>query len=270
MIRLEKYVRVILILGFVCSGDFVSADTPQKVRETLRSAVFGFAPWGMMADGRPINTAKLHQEERYSGVMPDMIRMLSHEIGEPIEIVPVSYSRMFALLGSGEVDFAFFFQSADSKVITDSLVKTHEMRTVIIVPKSYKSTIVEELIFASPRSVLYDPSFDSNEQIERIYTNDYTHAVRLLSKQRVTALIGPEIFLLYSFDQTSEDPRKYKILSEINVNNVYLQYSKKSPLREKAQYLEKAAQKFADDGSFRSLVSSYFRVPNLSFPEEGK
>ncbi len=237
------------------------AEKEESARQQLRGAVFGFAPWGMTADGQSIGSRALPEGQQYAGVMPDMIEAVASVIDEPIELVPVSYTRMFALLNSGQVDFAFFFRSKDSEKIAMPLVKTHEMRTVIVArPEAIKMSggSLDRLIFASPRSVRYDPIFDGNQSLERIYTLDYTDAVRLLRKKRVTAIVGPDIFLSYSFRMQNVDAANYVVVQEVAKNDVYLHFSKRSPILEKADKVRAASKALVESGVFEQILTQHF------------
>lgn len=243
-------------------------DSPE--RQHLRGAVFGFAPWGMTVDGRSIGARALPHGQEYAGVMPDMIHAISKSIGEPVELVPVSYTRMFALLKSGQVDFAFFFRSNDSEKIAKPLVKTHEMRTVIVTRPETALTVrgsIDDLIFASPRSVRYDPAFDQNKKLQRIFTLDYTEAVNLLAKKRVTAVIGPDIFLSYSFRLQGLVAADYVILKPVSRNDVYLQFSYRSPLIHKMDQVAEVAQEMTDQGVFRQILKRHFTSLEVPFQE---
>jgi len=241
---------------------------PTGKRTHLRAAIFGLSPWGMLKSGRPIGTAPLQEGDQLIGVMPDMVRAVSQTIGEPVEMVPVSYARMYSLLTTGEVDFAFFFQSDDSKKIAKSLVKIYTARSVLVAkPETVAATngSLEGLLISSPRSVRYETSFDSKSSIKRIYTNDFKQGISLLSKGRVDAVAGPEIGLLYNFLGKGLNPSDFAVLYEISTNEAYLQYSYKSPLLYKMEKVAEAARKHTKDGTFQALIDRYLNTGVSAF-----
>ncbi|PCI64643.1 MAG: hypothetical protein COB37_00830 [Kordiimonadales bacterium] len=262
------FLTAAFLFSQVAAAEKEPAQAQPQTRTHLRAAIFTTAPWGMLANGSEIGTTAVAHEAELDGIMPSMVRAVSETIGEPIELVPVSYARMFSLLKTGEVDFAFFFRSEASEKVAIPLVETLVMKTVLVARPETVSRLngqLTGLVIASPISIRYSMAFDSRPDIQKVYVNDFTQAVRLLVRGRVGAVAGPVASLVYSFRKEDLNPENFAILYEINTNRTYLQYSKNSPLPQKMDAIVAAAQKHTKSGLFQSFMDHFVGEQQASF-----
>lgn len=211
---------------------------------TLKTALFDLAPWTKI-DGQPSQ-----------GIIPLLNAELVKELEEPVEIVTVPYARMVHLLESGDIDFAIFFQSAASNQIADPLTVFYTMRTSIVGLDVAREPAPAKLRVAHPRGVVFGSNFETDDRYEKLATNSHEHSVSLLLSGRVDGVAGPENLIRQMIDAAAPQ-QPHEVLSVINVNEVTLQFSKRSAKRESMQRLQEAAERLLKNGKVKELLSQF-------------
>lgn len=210
----------------------------------LKTALFDLAPWTKI-DGKP-----------NQGIIPLLNMELTKELNEPVETVMVSYARMLRLLETGDVDFAIFFRSPTSSKIAEPLTVLYTMKSSVIGRDIASENNHNKFRVAHPRGVVFSAEFDADNSYEKLLSNSHQHSINLMVSGRVDAVAGPEKLLLQLIRATGPS-QTYKVWEIININEVTLQFSKRSKNKESSNRLQAAAERLLKKGKVDELLSMF-------------
>lgn len=235
---MKNGLQLLAILMLAITAQASAEDRP------LKTALFDLAPWTKI-DGQPSQ-----------GIIPLLNTELLKELNEPVETVTVPYARMVRSLENGDIDFAIFFKSDASRKIADPLTVFYTMKTSLVGRDILPERSTRKIRIAHPRGVVFSAAFNEDQTYEKLLSNSHQHSVSLLMSGRVDAVAGPEQLILQLIDAAGSN-QPYRVWHVININEVTLQFSKRSSNRDSMSRIQAAAERLMESGKVEELLSLF-------------
>lgn len=243
-IRFMQSIKAVLV-GFIIGGNSFAYS------ESLSASVFNFNPYSFYNDAGEL-----------VGIMPDFIQMLSARSGIEIEIRREPYGRMLQNLQLGDVDFAIFFNSKKTAHISESLVKINELETVVtgLKPLNIQTySDLKGLKIGIPIGVFLNPRFDNDSSLTKIPVKGYIELSKLLVSGRVDAIVSSREFLDYELGKLNVGKETLGEAYTLDVNEVWLRFSRKSNKGHLKDPLVKAALELLREDHYQRLLRKYLQ-----------
>lgn len=218
-------------------------------QEKLKAAIFNIAPWGY-----------LDKDNNIAGIEYEIIKAISTEMNEEIDIKLVPYKRMMYYLKTGDVDFSIFFRSEKSELAAEPIIKWGALDIVII---SNKETPIKNYSDLKKRSTCvrlggyFSDKFDKDDSIKKVHQQNYSRCIALLKQKKVDGVIGTAATLFYELKQQDYPISALASPMPVNMKEDWIHFSRKSEKKEKQEKLKAAVNKLIENGTFSKIFSKY-------------
>lgn len=218
--------------------------------DTLKAGVFNIVPYGYLKNGQ------------LKGIIPDLISEIQKESNIKITTQLLPYKRMISSLADGSIDFAIFFLSDASSLVSDKVVDLYDLDTVAIARKGIylrKKSDILKYQLVTPRGVKYNADVLKDERVKMYRVLDYNHGVHMLKENRADILIGPRKILNFQIRKLEIKNETFEKPFLLIKNTAWLQFSKVSSNDKKLSLkLKKACEKIKKNGRVESIIESYY------------
>ena len=218
-------------------------------QEKLKAGLFNIVPYAYIHEGK------------LTGITVDIIKNIEQESKLEIQTTLLPYKRMLNYLKSGQIDFGIFFLSNYSESFSDKLIPLYSLDTVIVGKKgleisSYKD--MQNLELATPLGVNYNAGLSRDKQLKITYVKDYKHAILMLKRDNIDALIGPEKILNFQLKQLNMNLSDLGTPYVLTTNTAWIQFSHKSKLKRYKRQIINAAKTLLEKNKIQEVILQYY------------
>lgn len=237
-----------VIVFFIIVTGVISAP-PVSQAQGLKAAIFDIAPWGYR-----------DKDGKIGGIQFEIIKAISNEMGEEIDIQLVPYKRMIENLETGVADFAIFYRSKTSEKSGEPIAKWGKLDIIVVGLSGTEIHSYEDL---KPLEIgvrlggSFEPRFDDDTTLKKFSVDNYSHGIKLLMAKRVDAVIGTAATLYYEFQKQGVKLNQIGEPFFINSTEDWLHFSRKSTNQDKKEKLIQATNALVQNGTFDKIFSKY-------------
>ncbi|OUR95683.1 hypothetical protein A9Q84_14375 [Halobacteriovorax marinus] len=239
---IEKFSLFLVAILLICKANAIETGK-------LKAAIFHIAPWGYV-----------NSNKKVVGIEYDIIKAISSDINEEIEVVLVPYKRMISMLEHGDADFSIFFRSEKSENVGIPLVKWGELDIIVIGLKNNHIRSYSDLSnqrIAVRLGGYFDDRFDQDQSLRKITYANYADGIKSLKKIEVTAIVGTAATLYYEFKKQGISISELGQPFLLSHKEDWLHFSKLSKRANKQRKIKNSVKKLIENGTFNEIFSTY-------------
>ncbi len=228
-----------------------TSDQSPTTPNTVRFATMELVPYGMIASDGTI-----------TGYLHEISNLILKTAGYPPQNAVLPIKRVIKGLVIGEFDCSIFAETPYAKDNFKLLEKIGKKLEVGVLPaKGIKLNVYEDLSdikIALPLGISLSPKFDTDKDLEKISSNGYFQAVKMLSKGRVNAIAGALDSMRFSARQIGLDPAQTfdKPLLFVDLD-MWLTCPNKKLAPEAIERLRAAVRKLRKRGEILDIIDRY-------------
>ena len=240
------------ILILICLAVDVHCEAPIKIQ--IKSA----EPWAYFdVEGGTNKTKNL------VGIWVEIIEEMQELSGLKMEISLGPHARTVQNLENGKTDMGFLVHSGQK---APNLVDVSYMFTVSTVSVSLPKTKIEKYDdfygkrIGVVRGSTNDPTFDSDKSLFKQPFRSQEIIVNMLFQNRLDAIVGDNISLLYLIRKTGHGEAPYQSFKLID-SKVWICFSKSSPLLAHSDLIKQTNAKLKASGTYNAILNKYLNYP---------
>jgi len=240
---IKKLCFILLISLFLLSGTDSFAADELKI-DTVQMPPFGFRT----ATGKD------------TGLLYDISNLIAEKAGFSYKNRIVPLARLLKELEHGVADFGIFLHSEKNDPIIIPVIALFPLKNVVISAKGVKFESLESLhgkAVAKVREAIYDDAFEADTLIKKYDVNNYEDGIRMLFKNRVDGMIGPEMGLFFAAKQSGYSLKDFDEPLVLTTKDAWLHFSKASGTDKKINAVKAATEQLLQDGTIQRYIEKY-------------
>ena len=245
--------RVALFLVVVCTIFFSASLTQAR---PLNFAVMDLAPYGYITT-----------EGRHAGLFSVMNEAILKEGGFNGESRVVPTKRLTRQMEAKITDCALFHRTPWSEThLLPVATIGQTLHTLIIAKKEVNISRYDDLKLipiATLRGSHYGHRFDHDNQLEKLYTEDYLQSVRLLKVGRVGAVIGTDLSLYFVIKKVGIPLKDLADPLVLTSRPIWLHCSRQLSDTLPIDRIRKAVVDLRERGFFQNIIDQYLKEIEL-------
>ncbi|SKC89280.1 transporter substrate-binding domain-containing protein [Maledivibacter halophilus] len=197
--------------------DYLSSDTTLSKDEITYLNDHNTLIYGADYNSPPLRYVN-EGSQQYEGLVIDYLRALSIELGIAIEFKPLIWNDALDLLSNGETDLCDMYKSEErSKKFLFSNPIYYQRGAILVRKSDNLITTVEDLegktIAGSKVDYIFEHIDKEFDNVTGIETSDLQEAIKLLTDERIDAVLGDESVMNY-FITKAQLKNEYSILDD--------------------------------------------------------
>lgn len=197
--------------------DYLSSDTTLSKDEITYLNDHNTLIYGADYNSPPLRYVN-EGSQQYEGLVIDYLRALSIELGIAIEFKPLIWNDALDLLSNGETDLCDMYKSEErSKKFLFSNPIYYQRGAILVRKSDNLITTVEDLegktIAGSKGDYIFEHIDKEFDNVTGIETSDLQEAIKLLTDERIDAVLGDESVMNY-FITKAQLKNEYAILDD--------------------------------------------------------
>jgi len=197
------------------------------------------------------------EDGKMTGLVHDLGNALAEEAGLTPRNRPVRVVRAVEEIGLGRADMVLMLPTGAIEKVADNLGPIFPMETIVLGRSGSGCRSVEDLrgkTVASVRGARYDNRISPGNGIAIYSTTCYLHSLKLLQGNRVDAVVGPGLGLMYTIRENGLSRDRFGEPFVLNVNNVCVFLSRKAA-PEMAGRLRAALARLKSTGAVQGILT---------------
>ncbi|MEA4986659.1 MAG: transporter substrate-binding domain-containing protein [Anaerovorax sp.] len=157
----------------------------------------------------------LDEDNIYKGVVVDFMNQLSLEMGVEIKTIPYLWEDALVALESGETDICDMFMNEERSSKYAATKPIYNLRTVLVIHEDADFTLkdINHMSVATQKGDYANDYLRRNyPKAELVYVPDVSSGMKLLSEDRVDAVIGDEPVVYYTMSH-NKDYSSFKLIN---------------------------------------------------------
>jgi len=245
MMNLKGAYKVFIGLSIVFFGEKLLAQV--EADNTVQIRTIAVAPYG------------IENNRKRSGIYYDLANLLITESKLNSKHLIYPYARIISELKNGKTDLTIMFKYKELKDYVIYIAPLPSLHNIVIGLKGNRFEAISDLegkTIAYLRGARFSEDIDTNNKIKKHRTNDFRQGIKMLTRGRVDAIIGPMEPILSAAGSMGMG----NIFSEplyVSKRTPWLQISKKSKLRLNVNKIRDIFKKILARGDLRKLKHKY-------------
>ena len=257
----------LFIGGFISQAQFAAAAANRVSPLTIDTRIMHTEPWGFYCDPQSQNKTPLvisaqtqYHQDILCGIWPDIAQYLAKKAGLNLQLSLEPYGGIWQSLDTGQADLSFLIRSAERSHLAPSQAHMFDFASVVIARAGIHLTDYQDLQnlrIGVLRGIRLSPRFDHDPKLNKIQLRNYELMVDMLLHQRLDAIAGNNVSLLYLL-------QKKQALDKVNVQplilqktHVYLHMAAGLYAHPYGQVLIQANQALREQGIYQHLIDAY-------------
>ena len=243
MLIIKRLCFIVLISVVLLSAADSFAGDELKI-DTIQMPPFGFYT----------------ENGKETGLLYDISNLIAEKAGFSYKNRIVPLARLLKELEHGSADFGIFLYSEKNNRIVIPVLPLFPLKNVVISAKGVKFESLESLhgkSVAKVREAVYDEAFEEDTLIKKYDVNNYEDGIRMLLKNRMDGMIGPEMGLFFAAKKAGYSLEDFDEPLLLNTKDAWLQFSKTAGTDKKINAVKSAAEELLKDGTIQKYIEKY-------------